>query len=74
MHISEIRALSDDQILDTLEDKMEELWILRRNDVTGELTDTNLFRKVRRDIARMKTVLRERELAAQAVAGRENNG
>ena len=74
MRIDEIRAMSDDAILDSLEDKKEELWVLRRNDVSGELTDTNMFKKVRRDVARLKTVLRERELAAQAVAGEENNG
>ena len=74
MHTSEIRAMSDDAILDAIEDKMEELWVLRRNDVSGELKDTNMFKKARRDLARLKTVLRERELAAQAVAGDEENG
>lgn len=74
MHTSEIRAMSDDAILDAIEDKMEELWVLRRNDVSGELKDTNMFKKARRDLARLKTVLRERELAAQAVAGEEENG
>ena len=74
MRIDEIRAMSDDAILDAIEDKKEELWVLRRNDVSGEVKDTNMFKKVRRNIARLRTVLRERELAAQAVAGDENNG
>ncbi len=71
MYIDEIREMTDEQILDAIEDKKEELWILRRNKVSGEVTDTNLFRKVRRDIARLKTVLRERELARQTVAEEE---
>lgn len=65
MDVKEIRALSDEQILDKLEDLRAEMWQHRLNKATGELTDTNMFRKTRRIIARLKTVLRERQLAAE---------
>jgi large subunit ribosomal protein L29 len=49
----------------------EELYRLRLNHATGELVDTTQFRKARRNIARIMTVLRERELAA-AIAEEES--
>ena len=64
MYASEFRELSDDELLDKIEDLKEEMFTLRRQHAFGELVDTTLFRKTRRDIARIKTVLRERELAA----------
>ena len=49
------------------------MWILRRDTVTGELKDSNAVRKTRREIARLKTILRERQLAAQIMSGEEVN-
>lgn len=68
MHVSEIRALSDDQLLDEFEDAKMRLYQARVNMSSGELVDTNAIKKTRRDIARILTVLRERELAAQLAA------
>ncbi len=62
MEMYEIRALTDDQILDELEKSRRELMNLRFRDATNQLTDTNQPGKTRRDIARMLTCLREREL------------
>ena len=73
MTIDEIRALSTDEILDKIEDLKVEMYTFRIQKESGELKDTTLFRKTRRDIARLKTALRERELAADLVAqGGEN--
>ena len=73
MYIDEIRALSTDAILDKIEDLKVEMYTYRIQKESGELKDTALFRKTRRDIARLKTALRERELAAELVAeGRQN--
>ncbi|MCY3798356.1 MAG: 50S ribosomal protein L29 [Chloroflexi bacterium] len=73
MVIDEIRALSTDEILDKIEDLKVEMYTYRIQKESGELKDTTLFRKTRRDIARLKTALRERELAAELVAqGGEN--
>ena len=62
MEMYEVRALTDDQILEELEKSRKELMNLRFRDATNQLTDTNQPRKTRRDIARMLTCLREREL------------
>ena len=62
MKMFEIRALTDDQILDELEKSRKELMNLRFRDATNQLTDTNQPNKTRKDIARMLTCLREREL------------
>lgn len=67
MYINEIRALSTDEILDKIEDLKVEMYTYRIQRESGELKDTTLFRKTRRDIARLKTALRERELAAELV-------
>ena len=44
------------------------MYTFRIQKESGELKDTTLFRKTRRDIARLHTALRERELAAELVA------
>ncbi len=62
MKPAEIRALSTEEIQARLADAREELMRLRFQQVTGQLTDTSRIRLVRRDIARMLTILREREL------------
>ena len=68
MHINEVRALSTDEILDKIEDLKVEMYTFRIQKESGELKDTTLFRKTRRDIARLITALRERELAAELVS------
>lgn len=73
MYVDEIREMSTDDILDTIEDLKVEMYTYRIQKETGEITDTTLFRKTRRDIARLKTVLRERELAAELVANEEGS-
>jgi large subunit ribosomal protein L29 len=70
MYVDEIRKKNDDELIDMFEDLKEQLYKLRLNRRTGELVDTTQFRRTRRDVARVLTVLRERELAA-AVAEEE---
>ena len=74
MYIDEIRAMSSDEILDKIEDLKVEMYTFRIQKESGELKDTTLFRKTRRDIARLKTALRERELAAELVTRGGQNG
>lgn len=64
MHISELRQMDDDTLLDEYEDMKAGLYRLRQQKATGELVDTSQFRKTKANIARVLTVLRERELAA----------
>ncbi|MGB7876203.1 MAG: 50S ribosomal protein L29 [Anaerolineales bacterium] len=59
MKSSEIRALGSEEIISKLADAREELMKLRFQQVTGQLTDSSRLRIVRRDIARMETILRE---------------
>ena len=59
MKSSEIRALNPEEIKSRLADAREELMKFRFQQVTGQLTDTSRLRIVRRDIARMETILHE---------------
>ena len=64
MKASEIRALSDEELLTKLEEAHEELFNLRFRLVTRQLTNHREIPKVKRKIARMKTILSERALGA----------
>jgi large subunit ribosomal protein L29 len=59
MKTSEIRDLKIEEIKAKLADVREELMKLRFRQVTGQLTDTSRLRTIRRDIARMETILNE---------------
>lgn len=59
MKPEEIRKLSVDEIRVKLSDSREELMKLRFQQVSGQLTDTSRLRLLRRDIARMETILNE---------------
>ena len=60
---SELRNLQSGEIESKLSDAREELMKLRFQVVTGQLTDSSRLRIVRREIARMQTVLREQAAA-----------
>jgi large subunit ribosomal protein L29 len=65
MKASEIRELSVEEIEEKLNDAQQEMMNLRFQFVMGQITDTSRFKVVRRDIARMMTVLGERENAEE---------
>jgi len=58
----ELRTMSDDDLARALAEAKEELFNLRFQAATGQLESHGRLRTVRRDIARIYTVLREREL------------
>ncbi len=60
--MGELRALSVDEIPRRLTETREELFRLRMQHATLQLSDTSRLRQVRREIARILTVVREREL------------
>ncbi|NPA30497.1 MAG: 50S ribosomal protein L29 [Chloroflexi bacterium] len=68
MKAAEIRKLSTEEIIEKLDEAREQLMRLRFQQVTGELVDTSQFRKTRRLIARLMTILREREIEAEQQA------
>jgi len=62
MKISEIRALETKELLAKVEEFKKELFELRFKQATGQLENTARVREVRKSIAKIKTVIREREL------------
>jgi large subunit ribosomal protein L29 len=60
MKPEEIRKMSIEEIRARLEDTREELMKLRFQHTLGQLTDTSRLRLLRRDIARLETILREK--------------
>jgi large subunit ribosomal protein L29 len=64
MKLKDIRSLQTGEIETKLDDSREELFKLRFQLTTGTLTDTSRTVLIKRDIARLLTVLRERQLAA----------
>jgi large subunit ribosomal protein L29 len=66
MKINEARALDVKELEHKLDESYKELFNLRFQWEAGQLADNNRIAAVRRDIARLKTILREREIAALA--------
>ena len=59
---AELRELPDDELATRIESAKEELFNLRFQLATGQLDNPARLKQVRRDIARVATVLREREI------------
>ena len=62
MKVKEIRELSTEDIQAKIKENKEELFNLRFQQATGSLEKPSRIRELRHDVARMNTVLREREL------------
>ncbi|WP_099868167.1 50S ribosomal protein L29 [Pararhizobium haloflavum] len=67
MKATDVRAMSVDQLNDELAKLKKEAFNLRFQRATGQLEKTSRVREVRRDIARIKTIARQK-LAAEAKA------
>jgi large subunit ribosomal protein L29 len=67
----ELRGLSDDELLARLLEGKDELFKLRFQGATGQLENHGRLRAVRKDIARIYTIMRERELGITPVDGTE---
>jgi large subunit ribosomal protein L29 len=61
---SELRELDDEELLTRLAEARQEMFNLRFQHVTGQLPSSARLAQVRKDVARINTFLRERELAA----------
>ena len=64
MKVQEVRKMAVEEIRTKIADSREEMMKLRFQQVTGQLTDTSYLRVLRRNIARMETILRQSERAA----------
>ncbi|MBX3063549.1 MAG: 50S ribosomal protein L29 [Anaerolineae bacterium] len=69
MRREEIRAMTGSELRDKLDEKRQELYKLRMAWAGNSLDNPNEVRKVRKDIARIQTILRELELATEVVKG-----
>lgn len=66
MKINEIRDLSGQEIMDKIQDLKEELFNLRFQNAMNQLDNPLRIAAVKKDIAKLKTVLREQELGLNA--------
>lgn len=64
MKAADVRAMTPDQLTDELLKLKKEQFNLRFQKATGQLENTARVQEVRRDIARIRTLIRERELKA----------
>ena len=62
MSNKEIRELSNEELLKKIEENKEELFNLRLSQSTGKLEKPSRIKELRQLVARMKTIMKEREL------------
>ena len=67
-HRAELRLLGDNELIERLSEARRELFNLRFQLATGQLDNSARLGLVRRDIARLSTFAREREIAAHEAA------
>ncbi len=65
MDTADLRAKPTEELESDLQDLQESLFSLKFRNVLSQLDDTSQLKKVRRDVARTKTILRERSLGIE---------
>ena len=69
---AELREMIDEELLNRLGDAKQELFNLRFQHVTGQLDNYSRLPQLKREVARLNTILREREIeAAEAIEAAE---
>jgi len=68
MKPQELRQLTDDEIGKRIEENLEALATMKFQKATSQVENTSQFTAIRKDIARLKTIIRERELGKSNVA------
>ena len=71
---AELRELSDEELVLRVREAKEELFNLRFQMATGQLDNNRRLRTVRHDIARIYTIMRERELGLSAAPDENYEG
>ncbi len=71
---ADLRDLQDDELVNRLREAKEELFNLRFQGATGQLDNNRRLQTVRRGIARIYTVMRERELGITGPAVADDKG
>ncbi|MBN1566126.1 MAG: 50S ribosomal protein L29 [Anaerolineae bacterium] len=70
-HTAELRRLTDSELVQAIDNAKEELFNLRFQWEQGQLDDYTRIRQLKKEVARLLTIQRERELAAQIVQEEE---
>jgi large subunit ribosomal protein L29 len=68
---SELREMHDEALAQLLAEEKQTLFNLRFQNATGQLDNVSRFKDVRRDIARIRTIMRAREIAAAEALAKE---
>jgi large subunit ribosomal protein L29 len=68
MKVQELRQLTTEEITKQIEENLEALSTMKFQKATSQVENTSKFTSLRKDIARMKTIIRERELDKSNVA------
>ena len=68
MKTQEIRQLTNDELIKRIEENRAAIGTMKFQKVTSQVENSAKFSALRKDIARMKTIIRERELGASTVA------
>ncbi len=71
MKASEVRIMTDEQLEERIDELREEWRQLRFDQAVGRLQNTKRIWQIRRDIARIRTIAREREIDAEIEAAME---
>ena len=72
---AELREMVDEELENRLAEAKQELFNLRFQHVTGQLDNYSRLPQLKRDVARINTILREREIAAaEALEAEEKQG
>ena len=71
---AELRDLADDQLIERLAENKQELFNLRFQHVTGQLDNYARLQQLKRDIARVSTEMRAREIAAAEALEKKADG
>ncbi len=66
MKASKLHEMSNDELSTQLKDLKQELFNLRFQNATGQLGNVMVIKQTKKDIARVKTILREREVKSAA--------
>ncbi len=66
MKASKLHEMSNDELITQLKDLKQELFNLRFQNATGQLGNVMVIKQTKKDIARVKTIIREREVKSAA--------
>ena len=73
MKVNDIREMNPDELSEELENLQKKFFEIRTQAVTEKLEDPTQLTKVKRDIARIMTIIRERQIAMQSQPGTEQS-